>query len=141
MRLPFLPIIICLTAGCAQQGPQIEIGDSWARATAPGQSSAAIYTTIANRGAADQLIGVSSGAGMAMLHQSSLEGGIARMRMVSAMDIAAGSRVALAPSGTHVMVTGLVAPLAVGADLRLTLRFAKAGSRTVKVVVVAAEAR
>jgi copper(I)-binding protein len=128
-----------LLAGCtpAPTGPAISVTDAWARATAPGQSSGAIYATIANDGAADQLVGVSSDAGMAMLHSNDASGGIARMRMLSDLAIPAGGRVALAPGGTHIMLTGLKTPLTAGGDLTITMRFANAGPRTVKVAIVA----
>ena len=140
MRLIVFTLVLAL-AGCDAPPPEIEVSDAWARATAPGQSNAAVYATIANRGGPDRLIGVSSNAGMAMLHRSDNEGGVSRMQMLSDLAIPADGRVALAPGGTHVMVTGLGAPLAVGADFPLTFRFAKAGPRTVKVAVVAAGAR
>ena len=70
--VPYL-LLFALTAGCAPRTPAIEIGDAWARATAPGQSSAAIYATIVNHGSADRLVGVSSDSGMAMLHTSASE--------------------------------------------------------------------
>ncbi|MCY7397518.1 MAG: copper chaperone PCu(A)C [Sphingomonas bacterium] len=139
----FAPLLIAfaLTASCAPGAPQIEIGDAWARATAPGQSRGAAYATIVNRGAADRLVGVASDAGSATLHRSHHDGGVARMRMLPELPIPAGSSVALAPGGTHVMLTRLAAPLAIGADFPLTFRFAGAGPRTVKVTVVAAGAR
>lgn len=143
----FVPLAIVL-AGCSAEpsSPAIEVNDAWARATAAGQSSGAIYATIVNRGAADTLTGVASDGGIAMLHASETQGGISRMRMVEAMPIAAGSKsaaqtVKLAPGGTHVMLTGLSRPLIAGDNLNLTLRFAKAGERDVAVSVVAPGAR
>jgi len=141
MKFAPMSIAFALTASCAPGAPDIEISDAWARATAPGQSSGAAYATIVNRGAADRLLGVASKAGSAMLHRSENDGGVARMRMLSELPIPAGSSVALAPGGTHVMLTGLAAPLAIGADFPLTFRFAGAGPRTVKVAVVAAGVR
>ncbi len=130
-----------LAAGCAPSAPDIEVSDAWARATAPGQSSGAIYATIANRGSADRLVGVAASAGTAMLHSSATVNGVSRMRMLSDLAIPANGQVALAPGGTHIMLTGLPAPLATGADLRLTLRFAQSGSRTLPVAIVAPGSR
>jgi copper(I)-binding protein len=132
-----------LLAGCspAPHGDAISVTDAWARATAPGQTSGAIYATVANDGAADNLVGVSSDAGMAMLHSNDSSGGIARMRMLGDLAIPAGGHVALAPGGTHIMLTGLKAPLVAGGELTVTLRFATAGPRTVKVAIVAPGAR
>jgi len=141
MKISVSLVALSLAGSCAPSASKIEVSDAWARATAPGQSSAAVYATIDNRGGPDRLIGASSGAGMALLHRSDHEGGVARMRMLSEMATRSDGRVALAPGGTHVMLTGLSAPLAVGARFPLTLRFAKAGPRTVTVAVVAAGAR
>lgn len=140
MKFPAFLIAFTLASSCAPKAPEIDIIDAWSRATAPGQSSAAIYATIRNRGGPDRLIEVSSGTGMAMLHRSNHEGGVARMRMLSELAIPDGDSVSLAPGGTHVMLTGLGAPLAVGANFPLVLRFDKAGPRTVTVVIVPAGA-
>lgn len=141
--MKFAPSLIAfaLTASCAPGAPDIEISDAWARTTAPGQSSGAVYATIINRGSADRLVGVASDAGSAMLHRSDNDGGVARMRMLSELPIPGRSSVELAPGGTHIMITGLAAPLAIGADFPLTFRFAEADPLTVKVAVVAAGAR
>ena len=141
MKFPALSLLLAATASCAPGAPDIQISDAWARATAPGQSSGAVYAMIDNRGGADRLVDVSSSAGTAMLHGSASADGISRMRMLPALPIPASARVELAPGRTHIMLTGLDAPLAAGAKLGLTLRFARAGSRTVEVAVVAAGAR
>ena len=132
-----------LPGACAPtaKAPDISVSDAWARATAPGQSTAAVYATIANRGGADRLTGVTGSSGMAMLHASSSSGGMARIRMIGDVPIPAEGQVKLAPGGTHVMLTGLEAPLGVGDRLQLTLRFATSAPRTVDVAVVAAGTR
>lgn len=134
---------LLLLVGCmpAPTDPAISVTDAWARATAPGQSNGAIYATIANDGAADKLIGASSDAGVAMLHSNDMSGGVARMRMLGELAIPAGGRVAFAPGGTHIMLSGLKAPLSAGGKLNVTLRFATAAPRTIKVAIVAPGAR
>ena len=134
---------LLLLAGCAPSpaAPAISVSDAWVRANVPGQSSGAIYATIANDGGADKLVGVSADAGMAMLHGNDSSGGIARMRMLDAMAIPAGGRVALAPGGTHIMLSNLKAPLEAGGKLNVTLRFAAAAPLTVNVAIVAPGAR
>jgi copper(I)-binding protein len=140
MRLTVLTLVVAL-AGCDAASPRIEVSDAWARATAPGQSSGAVYTTIVNHGGADELVGVTSGARGAMLHSNDSVDGVARMRMMASLPIPARSRVELAPGATHVMLGGLKAPLAAGTRFPVTFRFAKAGPRAVEVAVVAAGAR
>ena len=143
IRIAPLALSLLLLGGCSQPaaGPSITVTDAWARATAPGQSSGAIYATIDNQGGADKLVGVASDAGMAMLHANESGGGVARMRMIGEVEVPANGRVMLAPGGTHIMLSGLKAPLTAGGDLDVTLRFAAAGPRTVKVAIVAPGAR
>ena len=140
MRLTVLALLAAL-AGCGSTPPRIEVRDAWARATAPGQASGAVYATIVNDAGADQLVAVSTGAGSAMLHGNEQEGGVARMRMVAEVPVPAQSRVELAPGAMHIMLSGLKAPLVAGGHFPVTFRFAKAGPRTVEVAIVAAGAR
>lgn len=140
-HLPFLAAL--LLGGCAPaaSAPDIAIDDAWARATAPGQPGGAVYATIRNAGGADRLTGVTSEAGTAMLHGSESSGGMARMRMVGAIDIPARGEVRLAPGRTHIMLGGLKAPLVAGDSLTLHFAFAEAGPRAVEVAVVAPGSR
>ena len=121
----------------------LEFHDAWARATAKGQTSGAIYFTVVNKGGADdRLIGVTTArAGMAMIHATETLDGVSRMRMVGAVPIPANAKVALAPGGTHVMLDGMTEPLVVGERIDVTLRFEKAGTKTVSVNVNAPAAR
>jgi len=48
----------------------------------------------------------------------------------------AGATVKAAPGGLHVMLLGLVAPLAAGTEINVTLQFRDAGVLTLKVPVV-----
>ncbi|MDQ3074234.1 MAG: copper chaperone PCu(A)C [Pseudomonadota bacterium] len=143
MRLALMlsPGLALLIVGCAPAAPDIAVSDAWARATAPDQPSGAIYARIVNQGGADRLVGVASDAGAAMLHSNDSADGVARMRMLAELAVPAGGTVALAPGGTHIMLTGLKTPLTAASEIGLTLRFAKAGARTVKVAIVAPGAR
>jgi copper(I)-binding protein len=133
--------LVAALAACTPAAPDIAVSDAWTRATAPGQSSGAVYATIVNDGAADQLVEASTPVGTAMLHGNDASGGVARMRVMADMLISARSRVTLAPGATHIMLMGLKAPLAAGTRFPLTLRFATSGPRTFEVAVVAAGSR
>jgi hypothetical protein len=134
----FLPATLLL-ASCGGGGsPDIRITDAWVRETIAGQSTSAAYMTIANEGSAsDRLVGVEAPApAAAMVHETSSADGIARMRALeTGLEIPAGAAAQLKPGGTHVMVTGLAAPLAAGGVLRLKLRFEKSGERAIAVPV------
>jgi copper(I)-binding protein len=138
------PILLAalLLASCSKGGPpDIRISDAWARETISGQTSTAAYMVLTNRGSGDdRLVSVSAQApAMAMLHSSDSSDAVSRMRpMESGLAIPAGATVELKPGGTHVMVTGIRAPLNVGDTVTLTMRFEKSGEQPVDVRVTPA---
>jgi copper(I)-binding protein len=130
-----------LLASCNAQtatAPSISVDNAWVRATLPGQTSSAAYFVIANAGGADALVSVTSPAGDASLHSSSMEGGVMRMRPLERLEVPASSTVSLSPGGTHLMLMGLKAPLADGSSVPLELSFAKSGKKQVVATVRAA---
>jgi hypothetical protein len=115
------------------------VTQAWARATAPGVEVGAVYMTIDGGAKSDQLVAAATTrASMVHLHTVEESNGVAKMRPVDGVDVPAGKRVVLAPKGTHIMLMGLAQPLVAGETFPLTLSFAKAGERTVSVVVRAA---
>ena len=140
-RLSFIGAL--LLAACKPAAPAIEISGAWARETAPGQTSGAAYFTIVNLGSeGDKLVSVTTpAASMAMIHgSSSSSNGVIAMRMMADLPVPGSATVKLAPLGTHVMLTGLSAPLHAGDRVPLTLRFARAGTRQVDAAVLPASA-
>ena len=128
--------LLALPLPAAAQTPPVAAEHAWARASAGMGHSAAVYVTLRAQGAADRLIGAATPrAGMAMLHESFDDHGVARMRMLDAIDLPVGQTVTLRPGGMHIMLTGLAPPLAKGDSFALTLRFANAPPLTVTVAV------
>jgi periplasmic copper chaperone A len=131
-----------LLASCNAQTatpPSVSVENAWARTTLPGQASSAAYFDITNAGGADALVSVTSPAGDASLHSSSMEGGVMRMRPLGRLEVPANSTVSLSAGGTHLMLTGLKAPLAAGSSVPLELSFAKSGKKQVVATVRAAD--
>lgn len=131
-----------LLCACSKAGeaPEISVTDAWARPTVAGQSATAAYLTIANSGAGeDRLLSIAVPApAMAMIHETTNDQGIARMRPVEGgLAVAGRKTVTLAPGGAHVMIMGLQAPLKPGATFPLTLRFERSGERKVEARVLA----
>ena len=122
--------------------PEISVAEAWARPTVAGQSSAAAYATIANSGGADRLLSAASAATAgATLHSTEVTDGVARMRpQAEGIPVPAGATVKLAPGATHIMLTGLKAPLQVGDSFELRLRFERSGEKIVTARVVDAAA-
>ena len=128
-----------LLASCSKSGaPDIRISDAWARETAAGQTAGAAYMSIDNRGAGDdRLIGVVHPAPGKRLAQPKVTYGgcLGFGGMGSGLALPAGTEVKLNPGGSHVMITGLSAPLRKGDVVKLRLQFEKSGPRDVEVPV------
>jgi periplasmic copper chaperone A len=134
IRIAVLAVGFALAASSAWSG-QLDIENTWARATPGGATTGAAYVTIRSP-TADQLVGAATPvAGKAELHKMEMSGMVMKMRPVAGIDIPAGRPVSLAPGGLHIMLVGLKKPLQAGQSFPLTLTFAKTGARTVNVSV------
>jgi copper(I)-binding protein len=69
------------------------------------------------------------------LHESTMDGGVMRMRPVESLVIEPGETRVLEPGGLHLMMMRLKEPLVAGKHFLLTLEFAEAGRVQVKVMV------
>ena len=137
-------LVAALAAGCAggatssPSATALTVTDAWARATAAVDRPGGAYLVIRNgTGQADVLVGASSPAAASVeVHETTHEsGGMMGMHAVPRLDVPAGASVALEPGGYHLMLMGLVKPLAVGETIDLTLRFERAGPVTVRAAV------
>ncbi len=117
-------------------GP-ITVEKPWARATAPRAHAGAAFMTLTNAGPeADRLVAADAPvAEITELHTHIMDGGIARMRPVEAIEVPAGGSASLQPGGLHVMMIGLTQQLREGDVFPLTLTFESAGEITVDVTV------
>ena len=101
-----LALLIATLAACSPPGPKLHVHDAWTRET--GQSDmAAAYVTIDNKGGADELTGVRATVGEAMLHESTLEGDIMRMRPIDPQEglvVPSNGTLRLGAGGAHVMI-------------------------------------
>lgn len=137
LKLCLFAIAAAALAACSPAGPKLSVHGGWARDT--GQSrTAAAYVTIDNRGGADKLAGVRSTIGQATLHETTMDGGVMRMRPIDPNEglvVPSNGTLRLAPAGAHVMILGLKKPLKAGERFDLTLLFDKAGPRKVSIAV------
>lgn len=131
-----LALMALLTGGSAAAG-QLTITGAWARATPPGARTGAAYLTFANDGAADTLLEASTPSARTVeIHTHIVEGGLQRMVELAELTLPAGQTVVLQPGGLHLMLIDLTAPLAPGATVALSLRFAAAGTVELEVPVI-----
>ena len=108
----------------------LKIHDPWARATPKGAQVGGAYMTITNTGTtADRLIGGSTAVAKGFeVHEMSLANGVMKMReLPNGLEIKPGETVVLKPTGYHIMLTGLTAPLKQGGHVDATLKFQAAG--------------
>jgi hypothetical protein len=127
-----------LSLAHAAQAGDISIDGAWARSTAVQASNGAVYLNISNAGnTPDTLLSASSSvAQQTQLHQTSMDNGIMRMRMLTdGVVIPPGKAVHFAPGGLHIMLLGLKTPLKIGEHFTLALTFAHAGTVEVPVNV------
>jgi len=113
-----------LAVATAWAGEQVaEVSNAWIREPPPGLDTAAVYFTVQNATKnAIVIVGVKSPvAAHAMIHETSTVEGQSRMRMRDKVTVPAQGRVAFAPEGLHVMLTGLTKKLAVGEKVPLTI--------------------
>ena len=137
LKPAFLALLLAAASACSPPGPKLSVHDGWARATGASDTAAA-YFTVRNEGGAGKLIGVRSNVGEARLHETSLEGGVMRMRPIDPAEgliIPSNGRLLLAPGGAHVMLTGLKTPLEPGDRFGLTLQFDEARPEKVMITV------
>lgn len=110
------------------EAAHLVIKDCWIRAM-PGDLPSAGYFTIKNEGKqAVTLSGVQSAAfKKTMLHQTVLQDGMARMKHVDGVRIAAGESASFKPGGYHAMLEQRTVLLTPGDTLAMTFQFGPAG--------------
>jgi copper(I)-binding protein len=137
---PVLFSAALVLAGCqafTSSGPGIVASAAWGRPSPKIAGATAVYVVIENKGGqADRLTGAASAAAKTVeLHESYMENNVMKMRPVAGLDIPAGGKVELKPGGYHIMLIDPVKPLAVGDEISVTLKLAKAGEQTVAVKI------
>lgn len=138
-------IVAALLAGApAAQAQQAKVGEiaveaAFARATPGGAKDGAAFMTLHNVGKQrDRLVSAKAAiAASVEMHNHVMEGGVARMREVSGIEVPAGGKVELKPGGYHLMLFGLKAPLKEGTSVPLDLRFERSGTVRVNLPVMA----
>lgn len=143
MKRLFVISALALLAACGQGGKaDIDVSNAWARPTR-GDAPGAVYVTIENKGGEDdRLVGVMTDhAAMAMVHQTELSNGVARMRMAGEINVPAGDRIEMVPGGTHIMLEGLRTPLRTGDSFQLVLKFRASDDERVTVRVAEADSQ
>jgi periplasmic copper chaperone A len=118
----------------------VTISEPWARATPSGAHMGAIYLKLVSA-KGDRLLGASVPHSVTaetqmhetVVHHDSTTGEDSmEMHEVAAIELPAGQTVELKPGSFHLMLIDLKHGLKAGEKVSVTLRFEKAGTRTVK---------
>jgi copper(I)-binding protein len=114
------------------------IDGAWARPSPTESTVGAAYMNITSP-ADDALVGASvdlSVAMMAQVHETTTAAdGTMGMKEIGTIPMSAGTPLALAPGGYHIMIMELAKPLEVGSSFNVTLTFASGATTTVEVPV------
>ncbi len=106
----------------------VKVANAWARATAPGQTTASAYVELTSDTQAALVAAGSPLAARAELHSMSMDGGIMRMRALPRVELPAGQTVKLAPGGLHIMLLELKQPLKAGDKVPMVLTVQSSGA-------------
>ena len=102
---------------------EIVVHDPYVRAMPPGQPNTAAFMQIENRGEQGRAVveARSDVSEVVELHTHSHVDGMMQMRRIERIELPAGEMVELQPGGLHVMLIGLLQPLAAGERVALEL--------------------
>jgi hypothetical protein len=128
-----------VSAEVAPAAATVTVSDATSFATAEGATTGAVFLKITNAGTeADRLIGATTTVAQGVeIHATETDAaGVAQMRKIDAVDIAAGQTVELKADGTHLMLMGLTQPIAAGTTFDITLDLEKGADVLVPVTVV-----
>ncbi len=131
------PLLSLLAAAAFAQSPALRVEGAWVRTSVPGQSGTGAFMRLT---AAEPLtlVGVSTPvAGVAEIHEMTMEGDVMRMRAMPTLALPAGQSVDLRPGGYHLMLMQLKTPLKPDTQVPVTLvlRDARGAERRMEVQV------
>ena len=135
-----LPLVALLVPGLAQPRAgkdQIAVRDAWVRVSSAARTVSSGYLVVENRASTPlALVRVEvEGVGNAELHAVVEENGRTTMKAIARLPVPPRGSAALAPGGTHLMLTEITRPLRLGTTLRMTLTFDNRQTRTVRAIV------
>lgn len=112
----------------------ITVEDAWARTSSMNAEVGAVYMLLTSS-TDDAVVSASVDMGVAMsaeVHETTMaEDGSMGMQMVMSVALPAGQTVAFEPGGYHIMLMGLVEPLAAGDIISVTLTLESGNTVTV----------
>ena len=123
--MPRFLLLLCLFAGSASAGDCLpRVHDGWIRMLPGGMPMMSGFGRIENACAKPAVIVSASSHAFAdaSLHESTLQGGVSRMRPVAKLRLAAHETVVLAPGGFHLMLMQPTAQVRAGAKIAIAFK-------------------
>jgi periplasmic copper chaperone A len=124
-------VIFGAGTGCSSPPPQITIEEPYAEISPLFIGSGSLYMTIRNAGGRDKLIGVTASLPNTVTELHDVRDN--RMVRVEEIPVPARDAVELKPGSIHIMVYNMPKTIQQGSELALSLRFQRAGERTVPI--------
>jgi copper(I)-binding protein len=133
----FLSAALLLATAAAHA--QVTVDQPWVRTTVAQQTTSAAYLTITSVQGGKLVAASSPVAASVGVHEMKMDGDMMKMRDVDTLPLPAGKPVEFKPSGYHLMLTGLKAPLKAGdvVPIKLVVEDAKGKRTTVDVKATA----
>lgn len=134
-----LPLAVLAAAGWAHAQPSapVSVEGAWVRATVQGQSATGGFMKLTAREPLSLVAVATPVAGVAEVHEMTMEGQVMKMRALEALELPAGKTVELKPGAHHLMLMDLKMQLKPDTQIpvTLTLRDAKGQQRKLELSV------
>jgi copper(I)-binding protein len=130
-------IVIWLMFIATAQAQGILVNDAWIRGIPPSAATTAAFMTIQNTGPDEMVLKSASSeiAEIVQIHTMEQVGEIMKMKEIGELRVPANGQTVLAPKGYHIMLIGLLRPIAEGETIPLLLNFADGTIVSVDAVV------
>ena len=115
----------------------ILVDGAWIRGVPPSAKATAAFMTIENAGNTEMTLKSATCeiAEIVQIHTMEQDGEIMKMKEVGELHIPANGQIVLAPKGYHIMLIGLIRPIAEGEAIPLSLNFGDGTTLSVNAVV------
>lgn len=133
LRVGVLALLGCFLSATLALAQDAKLGalviqGAYMKPMVAGQTNSAAYLKISNTGTDDKFVSaISTRAAMIQLHFMGMQGDVMKMNEVAAIDLPAGKTVELKPGSYHLMVMGVKTPFKEGENVKIKLKFEKAG--------------
>lgn len=127
-------LLVCMATAQAQS---VMVSDAWIRGIPPSAKTTAAFMTMQNNGPDEMILAsvACEAAETVQIHAMEQVGEMMQMKEISELRIPANGQAVLAPKGYHIMLIGLLRPIAEGETIPLTLNFRDGSSVDVDAVV------